>query len=184
MSDAPIHVVVASFSTSDGASQMLKTLDAASTVGLETIEDAAVITRDAHGKLHIEEPGDRGGGSGAVVGGVVGAAIGLLAGPVGWAAGLGAVIGGLAAKLHDSGFADARLRTLGESLEPGTSILVVVVEPRWAPDLEKLLVEAGAVTLSEEIGADIARQLEAELDGSRPSARRRGRPKPTRPSYF
>ena len=103
MSDASIHVVVAAFDTPDGASNMLKTLEAARAVGLETIEDAAIVTRDTHGKLHIEEPGDWGGGRGAVVGGVVGAALGLLAGPVGWAAGLGAAIGGLAAKLRDSG---------------------------------------------------------------------------------
>ena len=127
MIDAPIHVVVAAFDTPDGASNMLKTLEAASAVGLETIEDAAVITRDSHGKLHIEEPGDWGGGRGAIGRRLVGVALGLLAGPVGWMAGLGAVIGGLAAKLRDTGFSDARLRTLGESLEPGTSILVAVV---------------------------------------------------------
>jgi hypothetical protein len=62
MSDAPIHVVVAAFDTPDGASNMLKTLEAARTVGLETIEDAAVAARDTHGNLHIEEPGDWGGG--------------------------------------------------------------------------------------------------------------------------
>jgi uncharacterized membrane protein len=76
-----MHVVIAAFDTPDGASSMLTALDAASSVGLETIQDAAVLTRDSHGRLHIEEPGDRGGASGATVGGLVGAALGLLAGP-------------------------------------------------------------------------------------------------------
>jgi len=182
MSDAPIHVVAALFDTPDGASNTLKTLDAASAVGLESIEDAAVLTRDRRGRLHIEEPGEWGGGRGATVGGLVGATVGLLTGPVGWAAGLGAAIGGLAAKLRDTGFSDARLRTLGESLEPGTSILVAAVARRWATTLEQQLVEAGAVTLTEEVGAEIAHQLEAEYDGSRPASERRRRPSKTR--YF
>ena len=182
MSDAPIHVVVAAFDTPDGASTMLKALEAARIAGLESIEDAAVLTRDRHGRLHIEEPGDWGGGRGATVGGLVGATLGLLAGPVGWVAGLGAVIGGLAARLRDTGFSDARLRTLGESLEPGTSILVAAVADRWAPTLEQRLVEAGAVTLTEEIGAEIARQLEVEHDGPRPASGRRRRPGQAR--YF
>jgi len=185
MCEASIHVVVAVFDTPIGASDMLKTLEAARTVGLDTVEDAAVVTRDMHGKLHVEEPADWGGGRGAIVGGVVGAALGLLAGPVGWAAGLGAAIGGLAAKLRDAGVPDARLRTLGESLQPGTSMLVAVVDQRWAPILEQQLVEAGAVTLTEEIGADVARQIEAGHDGSRPASRRRRRTRhPSTVQYF
>jgi uncharacterized membrane protein len=184
MSDAPIHIVVAAFDSPDGASSMLKALEAARTVGLELFEDAAVLTRDRHGRLHIEESGDWGGGRGATVGGLVGAALGLLAGPVGWVAGLGAVIGGPAAQLRDNGFSDARLRTLGESLEPGTSVPVAVALPRWVPDLEQRLVEAGGVTLTEEVGADIASQLEAEHDGSRSAARRRRRPRPTSQAHY
>jgi uncharacterized membrane protein len=129
-----------------------------------SIDNVAVLTRDADGKLDIKEPSDWGGGRGAVVGGVTGAAIGLLAGPVGWAIGLGALVGGLASKLRDSGFSDDRLRKLGESLKPGTSALVAVVEHRWVATLEKQLAEEGANTLTEQIGADIARELEAGRD--------------------
>jgi hypothetical protein len=38
------------------------------------------------------------------------------------------------------------------------------VEHRWVADLEKQLAEAGADTLTEEISADIARELEAGRD--------------------
>jgi hypothetical protein len=78
--------------------------------------------------------------------------------------GLGALVGGLAAKLRDSGFSDERLRKLGESLNPGSSVLLAVVEHRWVATLERQLAEAGANTLTEEIGADIARELEAGHD--------------------
>jgi uncharacterized membrane protein len=164
MGDVPIQIVAAAFTSQDGAEQALKQLKEAKAAGLVAIDNVAVLTKDADGKLDIKEPTDWGGGRGAVVGGVTGAALGVLAGPVGWAIGLGALVGGLAAKLRDSGFSDERLRKLGGSLKPGTSALVAVVEHRWVADLEKQLAEAGADTLTEEISADIARELEAGRD--------------------
>jgi uncharacterized membrane protein len=164
MSDVPVQIVVAAFNDPGGADQALKALQEAKSAGLVTIDDAAVLTKDADGKLHIKEPSDWGGGRGAMIGGVTGAAVGLLAGPIGWAAGIGALIGGLASKLRDSGFPDDRLRQLGESLKPNTSAIVAVVEHRWVETLEKQLVEAGADTLTQEVGADIAQQLEAGRD--------------------
>jgi uncharacterized membrane protein len=164
MADVPIQIVVAAFNSQDGASQALKSLKEAQGAGLVTIDNVAVLIKDADGKLDVNEPTDWGGGRGAVVGGVTGAALGLLAGPVGWAIGLGALVGGLAAKLRDSGFSDERLRKLGESLKPGTSAIVAVVEHRWVAQLEKQLAEEGANTLTEEISSDIARELEAGRD--------------------
>ena len=164
MADVPIQIVVAAFNSHDGASQALDQLKKAQSGGLVKIDSVAVLTKDADGKLDIKEPTDWGGGRGAVVGGVTGAALGLLAGPVGWGIGLGALVGGLAAKLRDSGFSDERLRQLGGSLKPSTSALVAVVEHRWVADLQKQLASAGADTLTEEIGADIARELEAGRD--------------------
>jgi uncharacterized membrane protein len=164
MSDVPIQIVVAAFNDPSGADQALKALQEAKDAGLVTIDDAAVLTKDADGKLHIKEPSDWGGGRGAMIGGVTGAAVGLLAGPIGWAAGIGALIGGLASKLRDSGFSDDRLRKLGESLKPNTSAIVAVVEHRWVETLEKQLAEAGADLVTEEVGADIAKQLEAGRD--------------------
>lgn len=164
MADVPIQIVAAAFTSPDGANEALKALKEAQSAGLVKIDNVAVLTKDADGKLDIDEPTDWGGGKGAVIGGVTGAAIGLLAGPVGWATGIGALIGGLSAKLRDSGFSDDRLRKLGESLKPGTSAIVAVVEHRWVATLQKQLAEAGAETLTEEIGADIARELEAGRD--------------------
>jgi uncharacterized membrane protein len=164
MADVPVQIVAAAFNSEDGAEQAFKSLKDAQGAGLVTINSVAVLTKDANGKLNIKEPTDWGGGKGAVIGGVTGAALGLLAGPVGWAVGLGALVGGLAAKLKDSGYSDERLRKLGASLKPSSSALVAVVEHRWVATLERQLAEAGADTLTEEISADIARELEAGHD--------------------
>jgi uncharacterized membrane protein len=161
VADVPVQVVVAAFKDQKTADQALKALKQAQGKGAIKIVDAAVLHKDAKGKLHVKETGDMGGGKGAVVGGVAGGVIGLLAGPVGWAALGGAAIGGLVAKLRDSGFKDERLRKLGEGLGPGNSAIVAVVEHTWVAQVEKQLAEASADVVTEQISADIAKQLQA-----------------------
>ena len=99
MSDVPVEIIVAAFQDPNGASAALEELKQAKKQGLIKIEDAAILVKDADGKLRIKETADMGGGKGAVIGGVLGGVVGLLAGPIGWAALGGAVIGGLAAKI-------------------------------------------------------------------------------------
>jgi uncharacterized membrane protein len=161
MSDVPVQVVVAAFQEERSADQALYELKQAKWAGLIGIQNAAVLRRDQKNKLHIKETGDWGGGKGAAAGAVLGGFVGLLAGPVGWLGLTGAVIGGLAAKLRDSGFSDARLKKLGEALQPGTSAIVAVIEHKWVDELEKQMQEAGADVMTERVSADIAAQLEA-----------------------
>jgi uncharacterized membrane protein len=113
--------VVAAFTDEAGASRALEALKATRKEQLSGIKDAAVIQRGMDNTLHIHETGDMSGGKGATVGGIAGAAIGILAPPaILVASAAGAAIGGLAAKLRDSGFRDERLREIGESLKQRT----------------------------------------------------------------
>ena len=163
MSDVPVQLIVAAFQEEKAAKEALKALKEASKAGLVKIENAAVLRKDEKGKLHVKETHDMGGGKGAALGGVGGAAVGLiagaaLAGPVVF----GALVGGLVAKLRDSGFSDNRLESLGESLQPGSSAIVAVVEHTWVAKVEEALAEAEADVMTAEIKADIAAQLEAD----------------------
>ena len=162
MSDVPVQLIVAAFQDEDAAKEALKDLKEAKKEGLIKIENAAVLRKDEKGKLHIKETHDMGGGKGAALGGVGGAAIGLIAGaalaaPVV----VGALVGSLYAKLRDSGFSNKRLETLGESLQPGSSAIVAVVEHQWVAQVEEALAEEATEVMTAEIGADIAGQLEA-----------------------
>src|SRR5215217_9229920 len=161
MSDVPVQIVVAAFKDEATADQALRDLKELQSEKQIKIRDAAVLRKDAAGKLHVKETEDMGGGKGAVIGGVTGGVIGLLAGPVGLAVGLGAVIGGLAAKMRDSGFNDERLKRLGEGLTPGSSAIVAVIEHTWVADVERAMYEAGADVVTEQLSADIAKQLQA-----------------------
>jgi len=165
MSDNPIQLVVAAFKDEGTAKAALKALKQAQKAKVIKIENAAVLRKDAKGKLHIKETHDMGGGKGAVVGGVGGAAIGLIAGPaLVVPAAVGALVGGLVAKLRDTGFSNQRLETLGEGLQPGTSAIVAVVEHTWVEKVEEALAEVEAEVITAEIQADIAAQLEAGHD--------------------
>ena len=106
-----------------------------------------------------------GGRKGAALGGVGGAAIGLVAGAaLAVPAVVGALVGGLVAKLRDSGFSDARLQAIGEGLTPGSSAIIAVVEHKWVGKLEEALAELEVDLLTFELQADIAEQLEAGHD--------------------
>lgn len=161
MSEVPVQVIVAAFQDPNGASAALEQLKEQQSQGTIKIEDAAILTKDAEGKLHIKETADMGGGKGAVVGGIIGGVIGILAGPAGIAAGAaaGAVVGGLVAKLHDAGFPDERLREIGAGLKPNTSAIVALVDHVWVAEAERQMQEAGAETMTAALSADIAKQL-------------------------
>ncbi len=157
----PVQLVVAAFPNEDEATAVYKDLKQSQKDGLIRIENAAVLTKNTDGKLHVKDVHDMGGGKGAVIGGVLGAGLGLLAGPVGWLALGGAVAGGLMAKHADGGFDDARLKKLGEGLTPGSSAIVAVVEHTWVDEVEAAIAEAGADAITTEISADVATQLAA-----------------------
>jgi uncharacterized membrane protein len=162
MADAPLDVVVAAFNDEKGAAAALAKLKEAQKEKIITVKDAALLNKDADGKLHVKETGDMTGTRGAAIGGVTGAVVGLIAGPVGWAALGGATIGGLVAKIRDSGFNNKRLEQWGTSLAPGSSAIVAVIEHTWVTELEKLLQEEAKEVVSLAIEADIAAQLDAE----------------------
>jgi uncharacterized membrane protein len=162
MSDAPIQLIVAAYKDEKAAGEALKALKQAQKEKLIKIENAAVLHKDAKGKLHIKETADMGGKKGAALGGVAGAAIGAIAGaalvvPVA----VGALIGGLTAKLRDSGFEDARLQQIGEGLKPGSSAIVAVVEHIWVDQVKKAMAEAEADVFTAALSSDISEQLDA-----------------------
>jgi uncharacterized membrane protein len=163
MTDAPVQLIVAAFKEEGGADAALAELKEIKKEKIINIQDAAVLRKDSQGKLHVNEIGDMTGTRGGAVGGVVGAGLGILSGGATLAlTGIGAVVGGLAAKLRDSGFNDQRLRTIGSGLTPSSSALVAVIEHAWVTEIERELQAAGAQVVTEAIAADVAAQLDAQ----------------------
>ncbi len=159
-SDVPTQVIVAAFDGMDSAKEAFDDLKQLEKEKSIKIENAAILRKDHDSKLHIRDVKDMTGTRGAVLGGITGAVVGVIAGPVGWVALGGAAIGGLVAKLKDSGFDNSRLEQWGDRLKPGTSGLVAVVDHLWVRDVEAALKEKARDVMTLEIGKEIATQLE------------------------
>jgi uncharacterized membrane protein len=161
MSETPVQLIVAAFNTPDGAGKVMAELKEGKKAGLIAIQDAAVVVKDADGKLKVIDARRRSRRRrGLLTGGVVGGLVGLLAGPAGWAALGGGAIGMLAAR-----FAGTPIRRtmedLGESLTPNSSAIVALIEHSWVAQIEAELAAEGARVVREAIKADIAAQLQA-----------------------
>jgi uncharacterized membrane protein len=119
------------FDNKSTAAEALKELYQWHTSGVVKVFNAAVLVKDKQGKVSIKETenvdAQRGGLLGAIVGGLIGLVDGAPGSIVRAAA--GADMSGVAARLIDFGFPNGSLRDLQDSLQPGSSALVFVIEP-------------------------------------------------------
>jgi uncharacterized membrane protein len=137
-----VYLAGAFFADEDGAALALKEL----TDGGLFLVTAATLQADANGKVHVRELKDMAGGKGAAIGGVIAAGLGLFAGALLIPAAVGAAVGGMAAKLGDSGFPNADLKARAQKLTPGSSVLIVASRPTDWPAIEvRLKLKATAI---------------------------------------
>ena len=143
------RIIVASFSTTDGAKGGLERLKGAGT----RLGNAALIQRMVDGRVEFSETKDWGIGKSAAVG----ALAALLLPGIGLFA--GAIAGGLAAHFVDAGFPDALLKQMGSGIAVGTSLLVALVEEADIAHAERVLTESGATVLGSGLEADLAKAM-------------------------
>jgi uncharacterized membrane protein len=146
----PGRLVVVSCPSLASAEQALAELR-----GLETgVRDAVVVARTENGRLDLHQTHQVAAGEGVVAGGTVGFVAGmLLGGPVG--AALLGMLGGGAWAARDTGVPDARLRELGESLEPKGALLCALVDPAGAASVRESLAGYGEVAEADAASASV-----------------------------
>src|SRR5262249_45544312 len=135
-------LVVGTYFDGGPADDDFKALKAGQDDGEYQVVGAVVMNRDASGKVHVEEHGDKTVGHGAAWGGGAGLVVGLFAPPLLAATAIGAGIGagiGALKKRHEE-------KQLGvdvdEYLPPGSSAVVAVVDDQWADKVENALVKS------------------------------------------
>jgi uncharacterized membrane protein len=129
--------------------QAVKNLHASGLVGSY---DAAVVTKDARGKVH-ENKDETATRHGAWWGIAAGAALGAIFPPsILGAAAAGGVIGGVSGHLA-KGMSRERVKELGDFIEPGQAGLVVVGETKVEEAVQDAVSRAEKVT-AEELGVD------------------------------
>ena len=137
MAESTVEVFVAAFGTENGASDALKDFRSAERAGAINLIDGAVIVHKAGGKVEYQETADPSGKTWAKRGAIAGGVIGLIFPPsiIGTAI-VGAAGGGVWGKVRDKGFKDEDLRSIGDSIPPGSSAIIAVAEDRVIAQLE------------------------------------------------
>jgi len=155
------EVLFAAYPTENGAAEALDALEELQKTKAIDILDAAVLVKDADGNVTVKQRSlpsvKKGLGIGALIGGVIGLVFppALLA-----SAAVGAGVGAGAAKLVKSAIEDPDLRAAAESLDPGTSAAIAVVDNRWVAQIQEVI--AGYEKLAEHaLDADAAGVLGA-----------------------
>jgi uncharacterized membrane protein len=129
--------------------------------------NATVIEKSLKGEVQLHEAKKVPSRRRVVLGVALGGLAGLVIGPVAFAAGAvaGAVAGKKSAKKVEVGFSEEKLNRLNESLVPGGSALLLLVEHRWFNTLQVGLAEQGGQLIHERLSNvtvdDLVDQLSA-----------------------
>jgi uncharacterized membrane protein len=172
----PVELIVAAFKEEEKAAEVLKTLKQLEKDQVIFLVNAAVMTKDENGKTSIKETQDVGTGKGALFGAVAGGLVGLLGGPVGVIVGAaaGAATGGIAANKIDMGFPDDTLKELQETLTPGSSAILALIQHEWVDRVVEEMEKYGASlfrqSLKDELVAQLAEEEEKSEAGQEPKA--------------
>ena len=159
--NGPVSLVVYAFNEEGEAEEVLRVLQRLDKEGVFDVLNAAVLVRDESGKATLKETEDIDARRGALFGALVGGLVGLVGGPAGVIVGAaaGAVTGGVAAHEIDMGFSDEYLREFQESLKPGSSALIALVEHEWVERLIEELEKYEGQLFRQAIRDEIAAQL-------------------------
>jgi uncharacterized membrane protein len=164
MSSNPVQVFIATFETEDEAGDTLRDLRAMDREGSIQLFDAAVVVRGADGKVRFEETADPSGKKWAKRGAIAGGLVGLIFPPsIIASAAIGAAGGGVWGKIRDKGFKDSDLRSLGDSLQPGSSAIIAVAEDHMIERLQRGI-EGYQKIARHAVSAEAAALIVAEAD--------------------
>jgi uncharacterized membrane protein len=167
------ELIVVGFDDIHAADRALTELGRLQREYLIDLEDAVVAIRDPDGRLRLKQSVDLV-GAGAASGGLWGAMWGSLVGLlflnplIGLVAGaaLGAGSGALSGSLADYGINDDSIRSVGQTLQPNTSALFVLVRKAQP---EKVLAEMSGFrgrVIRSSLSPEQERRLQAALSGS------------------
>lgn len=118
------------------------------------IEAATAISRPVDGEVQLSHLHEKGKKRGGTYGALTGALAGLLVGgPIGGA--IGAVAGGVGGRavsdITDHGVPESLVDSMRDSLEPGSSALLVYLDARWTGKAISRVEEAGGTVSHEPV---------------------------------
>jgi uncharacterized membrane protein len=134
------QVLTATFPTQGGANLAVNKLQGLENQGLLDVENTITVNKNAAGKIDVAETTGDSARKGAGVGALVGGVLGLIFPPSLLASvGLGAAVGSMAGVMRGSNFDKDDIQAMADSLEPGQSMMIAIVEPQWHDEVEAAL---------------------------------------------
>jgi uncharacterized membrane protein len=120
------NILVITFEDEDQGISVLRSLKGLANQDMLSLDDAAVITKDAKGKVQVKNMTEKNVKTGAVVGGIVGLALASFLFPVAGIA-LGAASGAVVGKTLGNGVDKQFVKEVTDSLTPGSSAILFLV---------------------------------------------------------
>ena len=156
-----LELMASVYMDEEGAKTILDALHRMHRASNITLADAAMVTKDADGKLHIKETREVTTGKGARRGALITGVLGLIYPPSLIASVLaGGLIGGAWGRLRDTGIKTGAMKDLGSSLEPGNAAVVALAEPQYAELIVQTLEAYPVKFLRHGFSAEEAAQIE------------------------
>lgn len=160
-------MIVTIFNDETSAYQGARALEALHNEGSLTLNAAAVVAKDANGRVTVKEADDQG-PVGTFFGLTSGALIGLLGGPIGMAVGATAgVVTGSIYDLATLGVGEDFLNEVSMNLTPGKLAVVADADEEWVTPLNTRMEALGGVVFRRARGEFIDAQLEREIAAER-----------------
>lgn len=153
------HVLMLAFEGTGRAAELLDQLRVEGTLEGCEIEAASVVWRDSNGKVHVHEKG--GAGIGAAFGTATATIVGVVTGPVLLPILLivGAVAGGVAGHFAGQIVPADDLKRAGESLRPGDSAFIGVVDTRHAQAVIDAFGEEAKLLIDEPLETEVSNAI-------------------------
>ncbi|NTU85418.1 MAG: DUF1269 domain-containing protein [Chloroflexales bacterium] len=155
------ELIVVTFDSPEQAQAAREAIRRIQRDGLMVVEDAAVVSKDAGGKLHIKNEGERSMKVGAGVGSMVGLLFSFALPGLGLA--IGAAGGALIAKLLDRGVEKQFVKDTAEQLQPGASAIFLVVNQYHPAAIREAFEPYSGQIAQTTLDPDLAEQLRIAL---------------------
>ncbi len=135
-----LEMIAAIYADEDRANVILDMLDQMHRATTINLSDAALVSKDAEGKLQIKETREVTGKKGAKRGAIAAGVFGLIFPPSLIASAIaGGAVGAAWGKLRDSGIKSSSIKELGEKLEPGKAAVVALVDDASVEPTERAM---------------------------------------------
>lgn len=155
------ELIVVTFDTEEQAKEARAAIKRAQKSELIKLEDAAVVSKDAKGKLHIKNELEHSVGVGAGVGGMIGLLFSAVLPGLGIA--VGAAAGALIGKLTQNGAEQKFVKETAEKLKPGESAIFLVLNQYHPAAIREIFEPYSGNILQTTLDPEVAEQLRRSL---------------------